>query len=79
MTETARPGSGSETDQTTESPFPRYLSPSQIKGLLTCGWQFALTRLYGVPERPMWAGIGGSTVHRLTELHDREAYADGNA
>ena len=57
-----------------DSPFPRYLSPSQINGLLMCGEQFRLTRLVKAPERPMWAGIGGSTVHKLTELIDLELW-----
>lgn len=60
-------------------PFPKYLSPSQINTLLTCGEQYRLTRLLHVPERPMWAGIGGSAVHRMTEDLDRKAYADGTA
>jgi hypothetical protein len=61
------------------APFPVYLSPSQVNGLLTCGEQFRLTRLLHVPERPMWAGIGGSAVHRMTEDLDRQAYEAGNA
>ena len=56
------------------NPFPLYLSPSQVSGLLTCGEQFRLTRLDRVPERPMWAGIGGSTVHKVTEILDRELW-----
>ena len=57
-----------------DSPFPKYMSPSQISSLLTCGEQFRLTRLLRVPERPMWAGIGGSAVHRMTEDLDREEW-----
>lgn len=57
------------------SPFPLYLSPSQVSGLLTCGYQFKLTRLDKVPERPMWAGIGGSTVHKVTEILDKRKWA----
>lgn len=53
---------------------PEYLSPSQISSLLTCGEQYRLTRVEHAPERPMWAGIGGSAVHRMTEDLDREAY-----
>lgn len=49
---------------------PAYLSPSQISSLTTCGEQYRLTRVEGAPERPMWAGIGGSTVHKVTELID---------
>ena len=60
----------------TDSPFPTYLSPSQISSLLTCGEQFRLTRLVKAPERPMWAGIGGSTVHRVTEILDRKLFEE---
>lgn len=58
--------------QTTDSPFPLYLSPSQISSLLTCGEQFRLKRVLKVPERPMWASIGGSAVHKITEVLDLE-------
>jgi hypothetical protein len=40
-----------------------------------CGEQFRLTRQLHVPERPMWASIGGSTVHTVTELLDKEKWA----
>jgi hypothetical protein len=56
---------------------PSYLSPSQVSSLLTCGEQFRLTRVEQAPERPMWAGIGGSAVHRATELRDRQRYEGG--
>ena len=61
--------------ETQESPFPLYLSPSQISQLLTCGEKFRLTRVLRLHERPMWASVGGSTVHRVTEILDREKYA----
>lgn len=70
---------GTEVIDQLKSPFPLYLSPSQVNGLLTCGEQFRLTRLLHVPERPMWAGIGGSAVHRMTEDIDRKDYANGRA
>ena len=59
-----------------EAPFglPNHLSPSQINTLLTCGEQYRLERVVRVPSRPMWAGIGGSTVHKVTEQLDREWY-----
>lgn len=53
---------------------PEHLSPSQISSLLICGEQYRLTRVEHVPERPMWASIGGSAVHTLTELLDRGEY-----
>ena len=58
-----------------ENPFPEHMSPSQINELLTCGEKFRLSRLVRVPSRPMWAGIGGTVVHKLTEELDREWYA----
>jgi hypothetical protein len=57
-----------------ESPFPPHLSPSQISSMLTCGEQFRLQRVKRVPQRPMWASIGGTVVHKLTEELDREWY-----
>lgn len=62
-------------DEQRESPFPPHLSPSQISSLLTCGEKFRLERVERVPSRPMWASIGGSVVHKLTEEMDREWYA----
>lgn len=57
-----------------EAPFglPNHLSPSQINTMLTCGEQYRLERVVRVPSRPMWAGIGGSAVHKVTEILDRE-------
>jgi putative RecB family exonuclease len=43
--------------------------------MLTCGEQFRLTRQLHVSERPMWASIGGSAVHRMTEDYDRCQWA----
>lgn len=68
----------SENEAEEFSPFPPHLSPSQISGLLTCGEKFRLERLLRVPQRPMWAGIGGSVVHKLTEEMDREWYAENH-
>lgn len=66
-------GAEASTPQTApESPFPLYLSPSQVTSLLTCGEKFRLTRVERVPERPMWASIGGSAVHKITEILDLE-------
>lgn len=59
-----------------EPPFglPPHMSPSQVNSLLTCGEQYRLERIEHVPSRPMWAGIGGTTVHKVTEDLDREWY-----
>lgn len=51
---------------------PAYLSPSQVSSLTTCGEQYRLERVARVPSRPMWAGVGGSAVHELTEFLDRD-------
>lgn len=56
--------------------LPRHLSPSQISTLLTCGEQYRLSRVARVANRPMWAGIGGTCVHQITEDLDREWYED---
>lgn len=56
--------------------FPEYMSPSSINTLLTCGEQFRLSKVVRVPQRPMWAGIGGGVVHKLTEELDRAWYAE---
>lgn len=55
--------------------FPPHMSPSSINSLLTCGEQFRLQKVVRVPARPMWGGVGGSVVHKLTEEMDREWYA----
>lgn len=65
-------------DEESEPLFPKHLSPSSINTLLTCGEQFRLSRVVRVPQRPMWAGIGGSVVHKLTEELDREHFAEKN-
>lgn len=62
-------------DDQEEPLFPPYMSPSSINTLLTCGEKFRLEKVLRVPSRPMWAGIGGSVVHKLTEELDREWYA----
>ena len=66
-------------DESSDAPFPLYLSPSQINGLLMCVEQFRLTRLLHVPERPMWASIGGSAVHKITEILDYQKWEADNA
>jgi hypothetical protein len=55
--------------------FPPHLSPSSINTLLSCGERFRLEKVVRVPSRPMWGGVGGSVVHKLTEELDREHYA----
>lgn len=56
--------------------LPPHMSPSQVNSLLTCGEQYRLERVERVPSRPMWAGVGGTTVHKVTEELDREWYLE---
>ena len=59
--------------------LPKHMCPSQVNSLMTCGEQFRLERVVRVPQRPMWAGIGGSVVHKLTEDLDREWFDERHA
>ena len=68
-------------DQEYEPPagLPKHMSPSQVNSLLTCGEQYRLERVVRVPSRPMWAGVGGSVVHKMTEDLDREWFDERHA
>ena len=68
-------------ESTYEPPLglPTHMSPSQSSTLLTCGEQYRLSRVLHVPQRPMWAGVGGTVVHILTERHDRAVWEKQNA
>ena len=59
--------------------LPKHMSPSQVNSLLTCGEQYRLERVVRVPQRPMFAGIGGSVVHKITEDLDREWWDERQA
>ena len=59
--------------------LPKHMSPSQVNSLLTCGEQYRLERVVRVPSRPMWAGVGGSVVHKMTEDLDREWFDERHA
>ena len=59
--------------------LPKHMSPSQVNSLLTCGEQYRLERVVRVPSRPMFAGIGGSVVHKITEDLDREWWDERQA
>lgn len=59
--------------------LPPHLSPSQINTIMTCGEMFRLERIVRVPSRPMWASVGGSTVHKITEKLDREWFEERRA
>ena len=56
--------------------LPRHMSPSQMQNLLDCGERYRLERVVRVPARPMFAGVGGSVVHRITEDLDRDWFKE---
>lgn len=60
---------------------PEHMSFSQASSLLSCGEQYRLTRILGVPDPSGWALVGGKATHRATELYDRayEALVHGDA
>ena len=57
--------------------LPANLSYSQQSSLLECGGRYYLERAQKVPQRPSWAGIGGSAAHSTTEELDRRLYEAG--
>ena len=56
--------------------IPEHLSYSQSHDLLGgCSWKFFLARGQEVPQKPLWAGLGGSAVHEATEIYDHRLRA----
>jgi CRISPR/Cas system-associated exonuclease Cas4 (RecB family) len=53
-----------------EYKLPGHASYSQITTYLHCGEQFRLSRLMHLPEAPAWALVGGSAVHKASEVYD---------
>ena len=53
---------------------PEHLSYSTMDGLRFCGKRFQLTKVFGLEQRPLVAGLGGNAVHTATELYDLESY-----
>lgn len=58
-------------------PGPAYVSYSQFTGWLKCGEQYRLKRIARVKELPGWAGVGGSALHKATEVLDRQMWEQG--
>lgn len=59
--------------------IPDHWSWSQLTSLEDCGVKYRLQRLEGVPQRPMWSNVGGSTFHTVTEQFDLGAWRAGGA
>jgi len=53
-----------------ELTLPEHLSYSQVSTILRCGEQYRLERGLGIRSRPMWAGVGGKAVHKVSEMID---------
>lgn len=54
----------------TEINLPPHMSYSQVNTYLTCGEKYRLEKVVRAPKRPMWAGVGGTAVHAVTEARD---------
>lgn len=46
---------------------PAHVSWSALETWLSCPTRYYLRRIAKVEERPMFAGIGGSALHKATE------------
>jgi hypothetical protein len=57
--------------------LPEHLSYSQVSTILRCGEQYRLERGLGIRSRPMWAGVGGSAVHKVSEIFDALLLGEG--
>ena len=52
--------------------LPEHVSYSAFTTYVDCGFQYYLTRLLMIPEKPSVWSVGGSAFHRATELWDLE-------
>jgi putative RecB family exonuclease len=55
----------------TQIDLPLNISYSQVNTYLTCSEKYRLEKVVRAPKIPMWAGVGGSAVHAVTEARDR--------
>lgn len=53
---------------------PDHVSYSSVTTWLSCGWQYFLSRIAKVDEKPAIWNLGGSAVHRATEMYDLEKW-----
>jgi hypothetical protein len=59
--------------------IPEHVSYSAFTTWLECGWLYFLSRIVDTPETPAIWNLGGSAVHKATELYDlREWKASKN-
>jgi ATP-dependent helicase/DNAse subunit B len=57
--------------------LPEHVSYSAIMTYLKCGYQYFLSRIKQMEEEPSVWLVGGSAVHRATEMYDRGEYENG--
>lgn len=57
---------------------PEHTSYSSLTTWLSCGWRYYLSRIAQVEEQPATWSIGGSAVHRATEVYDLELWKRDN-
>jgi hypothetical protein len=50
--------------------LPEHVSYSAFTTWLECGWLYFLSRMANTPEKPAIWNLGGSAVHKATELYD---------
>ncbi len=53
---------------------PEHVSYSSLTTWLNCGWQYYLGRIAKVDEQPAIWNLGGSAVHKATEIYDLELW-----
>lgn len=53
---------------------PEHVSYSSITTWLNCGWQYYLGRIAQVDEQPAIWNLGGSAVHKATEIYDLQLW-----
>jgi hypothetical protein len=56
------------------SNLPSHISYSSLTTWLDCGWKYYLSRVTEEQELPAWYFVGGSALHKATEVYDKELY-----
>jgi PD-(D/E)XK nuclease superfamily len=55
---------------------PPHFSYSSLSSYMQCGQRYFLEKIAHVPEIPSWWFVGGSAVHKVTELWDQENFPE---
>jgi hypothetical protein len=54
--------------------IPEHVSYSALTTWLNCGWQYYLSRIAQIEELPAIWNLGGSAVHKATEVYDLQLW-----